>query len=54
MSFMYAGTVSSSDVSSYQEPRSSSCLPYFFQYCSWVVGSHESVWKSMLPWASAV
>ena len=34
---------------SYQEPRSSSLSLYFAQYAAWVVGSQESVWKSIWP-----
>ncbi|GGX94540.1 hypothetical protein GCM10010510_44670 [Streptomyces anandii JCM 4720] len=52
--FTYEGTLSSREVGPYQEPRSSSRLPYFFQYWAWVVGSQESVSKSTLPWASEV
>lgn len=54
MSFMYDGTLSSREVLSYQAPRSSSLLPYFFQYCSWVVGSQAPVMKSALPEAREV
>lgn len=50
----YEGTLSSREVGPYQEPRSSSCFPNFFQYSACVVGSQESVSKSIWPVARPV